>query len=406
MKKMGKKNRKTDKRIKTRAEPDPITVWLNTDNAKKVLLPSGYTRISDNQEVRKCIHKIADLVSLMTIMLLSNAENGDIRIKNELSKKLDIYPSKIMTRKNFIYRIVTQLLNSGNSVVVPLLDRNGLFTDFKILETGRITYHSQNNYDYAIHYGGNSLQPDEVLHFKVCPDEDMPYVGTGYANMVKSSIETLLQSTATKTGFLKSEWKPSLIMSVAGDIEELADETMRRKTLDSYLKTTQAGEPWVIPAGEIDIKEVRPLTLNDLAIQDSIQLDIKSIASAFGVPAFMVGVGEFNKEEYNNFISTTILSVATEIQQEMTRKLLYSSDLYFKLNQKSLMQYNLSEKREFIKDMISTGLLNRNEGRNEFDYSPVDDPAMNEYYLLENYIPVDKMGDQKKLNNKGESTDE
>lgn len=406
MKKMGKKNRKTDKRIKTRAEPDPITVWLNTDNAKKVLLPSGYTRISDNQEVRKCIHKIADLVSLMTIMLLSNAENGDIRIKNELSKKLDIYPSKIMTRKNFIYRIVTQLLNSGNSVVVPLLDRNGLFTDFKILETGRITYHSQNNYDYAIHYGGNSLQPDEVLHFKVCPDEDMPYIGTGYANMVKSSIETLLQSTATKTGFLKSEWKPSLIMSVAGDIEELADETMRRKTLDSYLKTTQAGEPWVIPAGEIDIKEVRPLTLNDLAIQDSIQLDIKSIASAFGVPAFMVGVGEFNKEEYNNFISTTILSVATEIQQEMTRKLLYSSDLYFKLNQKSLMQYNLSEKREFIKDMISTGLLNRNEGRNEFDYSPVDDPAMNEYYLLENYIPVDKMGDQKKLNNKGESTDE
>lgn len=406
MKKMGKKNRKTDKRIKTRAEPDPITVWLNTDNAKKVLLPSGYTRISDNQEVRKCIHKIADLVSLMTIMLLSNAENGDIRIKNELSKKLDIYPSKIMTRKNFIYRIVTQLLNSGNSVVVPLLDRNGLFTDFKILETGRITYHSQNNYDYAIHYGGNSLQPDEVLHFKVCPDEDMPYIGTGYANMVKSSIETLLQSTATKTGFLKSEWKPSLIMSVAGDIEELADETMRRKTLDSYLKTTQAGEPWVIPAGEIDIKEVRPLTLNDLAIQDSIQLDIKSIASAFGVPSFMVGVGEFNKEEYNNFISTTILSVATEIQQEMTRKLLYSSDLYFKLNQKSLMQYNLSEKREFIKDMISTGLLNRNEGRNEFDYSPVDDPAMNEYYLLENYIPVDKMGDQKKLNNKGESTDE
>lgn len=406
MKKMGKKNRKTDKRIKTRAEPDPITVWLNTDNAKKVLLPSGYTRISDNQEVRKCIHKIADLVSLMTIMLLSNAENGDIRIKNELSKKLDIYPSKIMTRKNFIYRIVTQLLNSGNSVVVPLLDRNGLFTDFKILETGRITYHSQNNYDYAIHYGGNSLQPDEVLHFKVCPDEDMPYIGTGYANMVKSSIETLLQSTATKTGFLKSEWKPSLIMSVAGDIEELADETMRRKTLDSYLKTTQAGEPWVIPAGEIDIKEVRPLTLNDLAIQDSIQLDIKSIASAFGVPSFMVGVGEFNKEEYNNFISTTILSVATEIQQEMTRKLLYSSDLYFKLNQKSLMQYNLSEKREFIKDMIGTGLLNRNEGRNEFDYSPVDDPAMNEYYLLENYIPVDKMGDQKKLNNKGESTDE
>ena len=145
----------------------------------------------------------------------------------------------------------------------------------------------------------------------------------------------------------------------------------------------------------------KPLTLNDLAIQDSIELDIKSIASAYGVPPFMVGVGTFNKDEYNNFISTTIMSIATEIQQEMTIKLLYSPDLYFKFNQKSLMQYQLSEKMSFVKDMIGGGMLNRNEGRTEFDYSPVDNSAMNEYNVLENYIPVDRLGDQKKLNNGG-----
>lgn len=406
---MSKKNKRLNKSTKTRAQPqvkqDPVMVWLNTDNAKSTLIPSGYTRLSDNQEVKKCIHKIADLVSLMTIMLMSNAENGDIRIKNELSKKLDIYPSKIMTRKNFIYRITTQLLNSGNSVVVPILDSNGYFEDFKILETSKITYHSQNDYNYTIHYNGRVLSPDEVLHFKVCPDEDTPYIGTGYVHMVKSSIETLLQSTATKKGFLKSEWKPSLIMSITADSEELKDPEMRKRTLDSYLKTTEVGEPWIIPAGEIDIKEVKPLTLNDLAIQDSIELDIRSIASGFGVPSFMVGIDNFNKEEYNNFVSTTIMSIATEIQQEMTIKLLYSPELYFKFNQKSLMQYNLTEKMSFVKDMIGGGMLNRNEGRNEFDYSPVDIPAMNEYNVLENYIPVDRLGDQKKLKNGGDKDD-
>lgn len=400
---MSKKNKKINKSTNARAQPpvrqDPVTIWLNTDEARRTLIPSGYVRLSENQEVKKCVHKIADLVSLMTIMLMSNSENGDIRIKNELSKKLDIYPSRIMTRKNFIYRIVTQLLNSGNSVVVPILDSNGYFDDFKILETNKLTYSSVDNYNYKIHYDVKTLLPDEVLHFKVCPDEDTPYIGKGYAHLVKSSIETLLQSTATKRAFLKSEWKPSLIMSITSDIEELADPEMRRKTLDSYLQTTEEGEPWVIPAGEIDIKEVKPLTLNDLAIQDSMQLDIKSIASAFGVPPFMVGIGSFNKEEYNNFISTTILSIATEIQQEMSIKLLYSPDLYFKLNQKSLMQYNLGEKMTFVKDMIGGGMLNRNEGRSEFDYSPVDNPAMNDYNVLENYIPVDRLGDQKKLNN-------
>ena len=82
--------------------------------------------------------------------------------------------------------------------------------------------------------------PDEILHFKVCPDESQPYIGKGYAELVKSSIETLLQSTATKKGFLKSEWKPSLIMSVASDIDELADEELRKKMLDSYVKAADS----------------------------------------------------------------------------------------------------------------------------------------------------------------------
>ena len=406
---MSKKNKKSNNSTKARAQPkvkqDPVMIWLNTDDAKRTLIPSGYTRLSENQEVRKCVHKIADLVSMMTIMLMSNSENGDIRIKDELSKKVDVYPSKIMTRKNFIYRIATQMLTGGNSVVVPILDTKGYFDDFKILETSKITYHSQDNYNYTINYNGRILKPDEVLHFKVCPDEDSPYIGTGYVSMVQSSIETLLQSTATKKGFLKSEWKPSLIISITADSEELADPEMRKKTLDSYLETTGAGEPWLIPAGEIDIKEVKPLTLNDLAIQDSIELDIRLIASAFGMPSFMVGIGNFNKEEYNNFVSTTIMSIAMEIQQEMTIKLLYSPEMYFKFNQKSLMQYNLTEKMSFVKDMIAGGMLNRNEGRSEFDYSPVDIEAMNEYNVLENYIPVDRLGDQKKLKNGVEKDD-
>ncbi len=389
---------------KTRANQptsDPVLVWLNSDSAKKILLPEGYHRLSDNQEVKKCVHKIADLVSLMTIMLMRNSGNGDIRLKDELAKKLDIYPSKIGTRKQFIYRIATQMLTAGNSVVVPILSTAGYFKDFKILETAKTTYHSADNYNYTIIYNGKQFNPDEVLHFKVMPDEDTPYIGTSYAELVKSSIQTLSQSTATKIGFLKSEWKPSLIMSIAADTEELADVQQRRKILDSYVSTTEAGEPWVIPAGEIDIKEVKPLTLNDLAIQDSIELDIKSIASAFGVPGFMVGIGTFNKDEYNNFISTTVMSIATEIQQELTAKLLYSPDMYFKFNQKSLMQYQLTEKMSFVKDMLSCGMLNRNEGRSEFDYSPVDNQAMNEYNVLENFIPVDRLGDQKKLNNGG-----
>ena len=142
---------------------------------------------------------------------------------------------------------------------------------------------------------------------------------------------------------------------------------------------------------------MQPLTLNDLAIQDSLQLDKKVAASVFGTPGFMVGIGEFNRDEYNNFIGTTIMNIARIIEQEFSKKLLHRMDWYFKFNAKSLKQYSLAEQMDFVTEMVKDGMLNRNEGRTEFDYSPVDDPGMNEYNVLENYIPVAKVGDQKKL---------
>ena len=129
----------------------------------------------------------------------------------------------------------------------------------------------------------------------------------------------------------------------------------------------------------------------------------------FGVPPFMLGVGTFSKEEYNNFISSVIMPIAKSIEQELTRKLVLSPSWYFRFNAKSLMQYDLGELTTHVKEMVAGGLINRNEGRNAFDYSPVS--GLNEYVVLENYIPVSEVGNQDKLikggeKNSGENTNE
>lgn len=381
------------RRKKTRA--DPVGVWLQGGDPKDILCPTGYTPLSKNPEIRRCVYKIADLVSSMTIMLMENGENGDRRIKNNLSKKIDISPNQNMGRKNFIHKIVTDMLIQGNSVCT-VDTSDGLIQNINPMDMDRVTYRETNG-SYLVNCGTVPFQPEEVLHFVFNPCDDKPYKGQGVTPLVMDAVENLLQANATKTGFLKSKWKPSLIITINSDEAELQDETTRRRILGSYTKTTEAGEPWLIPAGEIDVKSVQPLTLNDLAIQSSIELDKKTVAAAIGIPSFMVGIGSFNKEEYNNFISTIIMSIATIIQQELTKKLIIRDDWYFKLNPKSLLQYNLSEKMGFVKDMVSGGMLNRNEGRCEFDYPPADVEGMNDYIVLENYVPVSKVGDQKKL---------
>lgn len=383
------------KRNKRKTRADTVAYWLNGTDARDILCPSGYSRLIDNEEVRKCTHKIADLISNMTIMLMANGDKGDIRIKNELSRKVDIEPSRIMIRKQFIYKIVTDMIIYGNAVVLP--EYSGEYLEnMNILKADRLHF-DETNTGYQIRYGVTTFQPDEVLHFPFIPDDDKPFMGVGYAKQVKESIDNLLQANATKTGFLKSKWKPSLIISIQADAEELQNKELRNKILGSYTDTTEIGEPWLIPAGEIDVKEIKPLTLADLAIQDSITLDKKAVATAMGVPPFMVGVGEFKKDEYNNFVQTITSSFAQIIQQTFTKGLLYSQAMYFKMKSRSLLQFDLPELTTHVKEMVAGGMLNRNEGRNEFDYSPADAEGMDDYIVLENYIPVSKVGEQKKL---------
>lgn len=387
------------KKIQKR-QNSPVGFWLNGEDAKNILLPTGYISVTKNEEVKKCIHKIADLVSSMTIMLMENSDDGDIRLKNELAKKIDVYPNNFMIRKNFIYKVVADMITTGNAVVFPTVE-NSLLDNLTIWDIGATTFRG-NFESYEIQYKLQKYEPDEVLHFVLIPDDLLPFKGQGFIPIVKDTIANIVQANTTKAGFLQSKWRPSLIIKVESDAEGMQIQDERKKILNSYVGDTENGEPWIIPASEIDVKEVRPLSLQDLAIQESIELDKKAVASSFGVPAYMLGVGTFNKDEYNNFISSVIMPIAKSIEQELTKKLVYSPKWYFRFNAKSLMQFNLGELTTHVKEMVSGGLINRNEGRNAFDYSPVD--GLNEYVVLENYIPVEDVGNQKKLKG-GDKTD-
>ena len=89
--------------------------YYMTEDAKSLLV-GGYTRLSDSPEVLTAVNTIADLVSNMTIQLMQNGDKGDTRVKNDLSRLVDIKPNSYQTRKSFIFWVVKSMMLTGNAV--------------------------------------------------------------------------------------------------------------------------------------------------------------------------------------------------------------------------------------------------------------------------------------------------
>lgn len=390
-------SKKKKQKMKTRAEPTSRTMsWLCSQEAFDTLTCQGYTSLDHNPEIITGVNKIAKLIGAMTIHLMQNTENGDVRVKNELSRKIDINPNTNMVRAAFIQWIVTTLFlyGDGNAVVYPQF-RRGYLRDLKPVPAAMTSFIPDGIWDYKVLINGAEYSPDEVLHFVLNPGNYYPWRGQGLQVALMDVANNLKQAAATEKGFMQSKWKPSIIVKVDALTEEFASPEGRSKLLADYIDTSQVGEPWMIPAEQFQVEQIKPLSLSDLALADMVQLDKKTVASILGVPPFVLGVGDFHREEWNNFINSTIMPIAQMIEQELTKKLLYSPDLYFRFNPRSLYNYELRDMAAIADDQYIRGIMSRDEVRDWIGLPPASNEE--DLIILENYIPVGMIGDQKKL---------
>ena len=211
-----------DKKKKTRAEPKGtkrreknVVSWLCSSEAYDILTCKGYTSLSQNPEIITAVDKIAKLIGSMTLYLMENQEDGDVRIRNELSRKIDIEPCSSMTRSTFIQWIVRTLYleGNGNAVVLPVF-RRGYLQDLRPQPANTVSFNPLNYWDYQVMLSGTPYEPDEILHFVLNPDSTYPWKGDGYKVALTDVANNLKQAGVTEKGFMESKWKPSIIVKV------------------------------------------------------------------------------------------------------------------------------------------------------------------------------------------------
>ena len=384
------------KQKRAREPTQKRSVAFVTNDGWETLACAGYTSLSHNPEITTAVDTIARLIGSMTIHLMENTDNGDIRVKNELARKIDIDPNTYMTRSAFVQWIVKTMMldGDGNAVVYPEF-RRGILRNLQPIPAAFASF-VQDGWGYKVIIDGRQYDPDDVLHFVLNPGSYYPWRGDGYKVALSDVANNLKQAASTEKGFMSSKWKPSIIVKVDSLTDEFSSKEGRKKLLEDYIETTEAGEPWMIPADQFSVEQVRPLTLSDLALADFVQLDKRTVAAILGVPPFVLGVGDFHREAWNNFISSTIMPIARAIEQELTRKLLVSPNWFFRFNVRSLYNYELRDMAQVADDQFVRGIMTGNEVRDWIGMPPLE--GLNELVILENYIPRGMIGEQNKLN--------
>jgi len=397
------RRRKTQKKTEIRTNTPAQVAFLMDDGIPGAsLCVPGYTSLDQNPEIMTACRKIAELIGTMTIHLMANTEKGDIRVVNELSRAIDINPIGTMTRSHWMEAIVMNLLlyGEGNSIVWPHT-WGGNLVSLEPIAASRVTLMpGENMYrDYKIQIDGVNHDPSNMLHFVHNPDKTFLWKGRGLRVSLQEIAQNLKQAAATEKGFMESKWKPSLIVKVDAMAKEFADRAGREKLRADYLETGEAGAPWIIPAQQFEVEQVKPLSLSDLALSDMVKIDKRTVASIVGVPAFVLGVGEYNRAEWNTFVQTTVRSICLEISQELTRKIILSPKMYLKFNTMNLLDWDIKEISSVFGALSDRGIVDGNEVRDRLGMSPRD--GLDELRILENYIPYDMSGQQKKLVQEG-----
>lgn len=383
-------------KVQRRSAQDlPLQSFLIGAVNQDTLCVPGYTRLVDSPDVQAAVGGLADIVSNATIQLMQNTSDGDVRVRNALSRFIDISPWAHGTRKDLIAWIVWTMLTSscGSAFLLPRTTR-GLLSELEPMPDA-VAMSDDNGQSYYVMWRGQRYDSSAVLHFKRYPDPMQPWRGLGLRVSLHDLANSLRQTSATKKGFMSDKWKPSVIVKVDALSDEFADEAGRQRLIDQYLSNSRVGAPWIIPSDMMEVQQVKPLSLTDLAIRDSVELDKRAVASLVGVTPYMLGVGTYSDSDHNHMIKTTATTIANIICQELTSKLLISGELYFTMSTRRLYSYSTKELAEVAEGLYIRGLMDGNEVRDWVGLSPRE--GLNELVILENYIPRGSIGDQSKL---------
>lgn len=358
------KNNQKQKVTQTRLE------LLNNYNAEFTTLGNN---TYDSKVARQCIDRIAThcakLIPKHIQDSISNCIKGDINFL------LQNMPNPIMTKFDFIYKVISMLYTDSNAFVYIAKNKEGMITGFYpvLASNYNLLQDSQNNIylEFKFINGKEYILPYlELIHLRLFYNRHDIF-GTNNkvlktdidtAHTASEGIKNAIKTSSNLKGILKYE----NAMLKNKDLKE-----SKEAFVNDFLNLENESGIAAMDA-KADFKEVnlKPITLD----KEQLEQVNYNIFDYFGISEKIVR-NNFTSEEWNAFYEGVIEPRAIQLSDAFTNKIFKQSKIkeghkiIFTANR---LQYaTLASKISLLKEAGALGLLTKDEAREIIDLHPL-----------------------------------
>lgn len=353
-----------------------------------------------------CLNRVSQDIGKLPFLLKQEDSDGIWKpVESPAYSPVLRKPNHYQTAQQFREAWTLSLLIHGNTYVLKRRDARGVVTALYVLDPCRVMPMVSDTGDvfYQMNYpdAANLLPQDypaeqltiparEIIHDRLnCFHHQLigvPPVCAAHWPAVKN-----LRILKSASEFFGNHSQPGGILTApAGMTQEDAD------ALKSYWQTNYGGEN----AGKVavigaDMKFTSfAMKSADSQLVEQMQYSDRQICQPFGIPPYIVGVGEIPAGLKVDDITNTYYSFALQARIEAMEYLLdeglnISRPLGVELDTDPLLRMDAAKRGEVMGKLVNDGIATPNEGRREFGYKPLE--GGDTVYMQQQDFPLDQV---------------
>ena len=321
------------------------------------------------------------------------------KVKKDNYYLFNIEPNLNQNATEFWNEFVDHLIYDGEVVVFQNTSNEFIVADDfdKQIVNNQIVFYNITKDDYSYNF---TKKISEVIYLKFNNKKIKNYIDALYQEY--SSLLSKLISDFKRQNALKLKVKISTLLSQRYDDQTQLQDYIKQK-INPIFQDANAAIPIEdgFDVSVLDSNSSKNISIDD--VSKGIDNAFKYVSMALHIPeSIMKGNLADVKEQTKNFFTWCVDPIAKQIDREFNRKYFGKnavlSGSYLRCDTSRVEHYNIFDIATSLETLIKIG-YSPNEVRSKVDDEELLEDWANEHYLLENYKPLRKGGDENEQKN-------